>query len=422
MGAPAAQRAPARPPVPGLLGTPDRCPERLDLALGGEQVAPRRGCSAAPRRCRGRSAAASRAPRRGCARGPARRTSSGTVPWPRTPRRGAAGLVVDHPDLARRGDVEPVDEAAQQQLGVEQRLDVDLPLGRLEPRRVLEREVAGERPPGRRPARPRPRAPRRRTSPRSPARPRGSAPTPAPAGRPPAPGCARRPAGRRGPRAPCAPRCRGRRRGRTARAAGRRCGTGTAADSVMKSPARLGDSEPSTSTPSTPCARPSRPPIRSAAGRCRGPRRLRHRRCDPGHGGDSPRRAPARAPVPRDSPRCAITAPGRPPGTLASGRSPASTSWSARPGCWSPPSSRSCWRRPSSAEPGLGGLTYVAGLAFAVLLYLSVLLHEASHALMAQRFGLPSSRSRCTSSAASPRSRASRTPRAASSASRWWGR
>jgi Zn-dependent protease/CBS domain-containing protein len=39
--------------------------------------------------------------------------------------------------------------------------------------------------------------------------------------------------------------------------------------------------------------------------------------------------------------------------------------------------------------PGIGGLTYVAGLAFAVLLYLSVLLHEASHALMAQRFGLP---------------------------------
>ena len=40
-------------------------------------------------------------------------------------------------------------------------------------------------------------------------------------------------------------------------------------------------------------------------------------------------------------------------------------------------------------EPGLGGWKYVAGLAFAVLLYLSVLLHEASHALMAQHFGLP---------------------------------
>ena len=40
-------------------------------------------------------------------------------------------------------------------------------------------------------------------------------------------------------------------------------------------------------------------------------------------------------------------------------------------------------------EPGLGGWKYVAGAAFAVLLYLSVLLHEASHALMAQRYGLP---------------------------------
>jgi Zn-dependent protease/CBS domain-containing protein len=39
--------------------------------------------------------------------------------------------------------------------------------------------------------------------------------------------------------------------------------------------------------------------------------------------------------------------------------------------------------------PGLGSWKYVAGLAFAVLLYLSVLLHEASHALMAQHFGLP---------------------------------
>ena len=44
--------------------------------------------------------------------------------------------------------------------------------------------------------------------------------------------------------------------------------------------------------------------------------------------------------------------------------------------------------RVEQVEPGLGALKYVAGVAFAVLLYLSVLLHEMSHALMAQRYGL----------------------------------
>jgi Zn-dependent protease len=41
------------------------------------------------------------------------------------------------------------------------------------------------------------------------------------------------------------------------------------------------------------------------------------------------------------------------------------------------------------AQPGLGSLRYVAGLAFAVLLYLSVLLHEAAHAVAAKHYGLP---------------------------------
>lgn len=41
------------------------------------------------------------------------------------------------------------------------------------------------------------------------------------------------------------------------------------------------------------------------------------------------------------------------------------------------------------AEPGLGVWKYVAGVAFAVILYLSVLLHEASHAIVARRYGFP---------------------------------
>ena len=40
-------------------------------------------------------------------------------------------------------------------------------------------------------------------------------------------------------------------------------------------------------------------------------------------------------------------------------------------------------------QPEIGAWKYVAGLAFAVLFYLCVLLHEASHALMARRYGLP---------------------------------
>jgi Zn-dependent protease len=43
--------------------------------------------------------------------------------------------------------------------------------------------------------------------------------------------------------------------------------------------------------------------------------------------------------------------------------------------------------RIEQVQPGLGPLKYVAGLIFAIVLYLSILLHEASHAIMAQRLG-----------------------------------
>lgn len=43
--------------------------------------------------------------------------------------------------------------------------------------------------------------------------------------------------------------------------------------------------------------------------------------------------------------------------------------------------------RVDQIEPGLGAWKYVVGVTFAVVLYLAVLLHEASHAAMAKRYG-----------------------------------
>ncbi|GAA1535445.1 site-2 protease family protein [Nocardioides humi] len=43
--------------------------------------------------------------------------------------------------------------------------------------------------------------------------------------------------------------------------------------------------------------------------------------------------------------------------------------------------------RVDQVQPGLGGWKYVVGVAFAIALYFAVLLHEASHAVVARRFG-----------------------------------
>jgi hypothetical protein len=143
--APAAEGAPARPPVAALLGGDDRLPQRLHLALGGHQVPLVGGvaqhlAAAEVDQLQHPRDHASGAPHDQCVelhleQGLGLERLAGCL----------AGLVVDHPDLPGRGDVEPVDEPAEQQLGLQQRLDVQLALGGLEPGGILEREVATER-------------------------------------------------------------------------------------------------------------------------------------------------------------------------------------------------------------------------------------------------------------------------------------
>lgn len=89
--------------------------------------------------------------------------------------------------------------------------------------------------------------------------------------------------------------------------------------------------------------------------------------------------------MPPDAPS---SAPRRPPGTLRIGTIAGSdvlvsSSWFLIAGLIAVVMAPAV----EQAQPGLGGWKYVAGVTFAVVLYGSVLLHEASHALMARRQG-----------------------------------
>ena len=195
MGAPVAQPAAPRPPVAGLLGAPDGPPDRLDLALGGEQVAlvghvaQHLAVAEVDQLQHRRHHAPGPPEHQGVELHLEQRLGLEHL------ARGPSGLVVHDPDRAVGGDVDPVHEAAQQQARVEQRLDVQLALGGLEPARVLQREVAvQDGPAGRQPGRHvgdvrTPRPPAARTSRRARAPPRAAAPRPAPACRAPARGC-----------------------------------------------------------------------------------------------------------------------------------------------------------------------------------------------------------------------------------------
>lgn len=86
----------------------------------------------------------------------------------------------------------------------------------------------------------------------------------------------------------------------------------------------------------------------------------------------------------------AVARPPRPPGTVRLGRVAGadvlvSSSWFLVAGLIAVAVSGPI----ENAEPGIGAWKYAAGLAFAVVLYGSILLHEVSHAAMAKHYGYP---------------------------------
>ena len=125
-----------------LGGPPDGLPDRLDLALGGLQV----GLVGlvAQHLPAAEVEQLQQAGRRAAATAPARRSASGTSPWPRTPRGVPCRSCSRPPAVRRRERCRADRRTPQPQPGVEVALDEQLALGRLEHGGVLQREVGVE--------------------------------------------------------------------------------------------------------------------------------------------------------------------------------------------------------------------------------------------------------------------------------------
>ena len=147
--APVAQPGRAGAPVAGLGRPLDGGPQRLQLALGGQQVGLVRLVAQHLAAAQVQQLQQPRHHARGCATAPARRSASGTGPWPRSRRWGPCRSCSRPPAGRRSGATSSRSTiAAQGQPRRQRRLDVQLALGGLEPARVLQLEVAAQQPLG----------------------------------------------------------------------------------------------------------------------------------------------------------------------------------------------------------------------------------------------------------------------------------
>ena len=157
----------------------------------------------------------------------------------------------------------------------------------------------------------------------------------------------------------------------------------------MKSPARLGDRAPSTSTPSTAVdSTPAGESCPESGGEsCEGLVLIGETL---GHATDIAVRSDSLEVMSHADPDLEPVRRERPPGTIRIGQIAGidvliTSTWFIVAALIAVVVAPAVER----VEPGLGGWKYVAGAAFAVVLYLSVLLHEAAHALAALHYGHP---------------------------------